>query len=219
MARWPSVCRQPANAHSSEPKSEPCKMVVLLTVASIILYKACHCSMYVRQIFRPRHCSPSVEPGMLKVITWNCGGLHATRYAELMAWLNEPSPDGPHIVLIQECHWPHSLEFNSDKWVHIYSGMGQAQGGVMIIISRKPARPDQVRFVELAPGRMVHARLALEPPIDILCVYQRAWASAADSSHEGVSRSDFQSALLEKRQQVWHRLKVGFLRCQPVTPS
>ena len=151
--------------------------------------------------------TPAVESGLLRVITWNCGGLHTARYAELMTWLNEQTADGPHIILIQECHWPHSLEFNSDKWIHLYSGMGQAYGGVMIIISRAVARPDQVRFAELEPGRMLHARLAVEPPIDVLCMYQHAWAPSSAGVHAELSRSDFQSVLLEKRQQLWQKLR------------
>ena len=156
---------------------------------------------------RPPPNLPAVDPGLLRVITWNCGGLHTSRYAELMTWLNDQTTESPHIVLIQECHWPHSLEFNSDKWIHLYSGMGQAHGGVMIIVSRAVARPDQVRFAELVPGRMLHARLALEPPIDVLCMYQHAWASSAAGVHAELSRSDFQSALLEKRQQMWNKLR------------
>ena len=153
----------------------------------------------------PRRSNPDA-PDLLQVITWNCGGLHANRYTELMAWLNSEPQHCPHIILVQECHWPQSMEFSSDKWVHIYSGSGSQQGGVMIILSRQLVHPNQVRYVELCPGRLLHARLALDPPIDVLCVYQHAWSVAGSSQQPGQSRMEVQSVLLEKRRLLWQSL-------------
>ena len=71
--------------------------------------------------------------------TWNCGGLHAQRYAEFMQWINSDHLKPVHLVFLQECHWPQSAEYCSERWIHIYSGMGSRHGGVMIMINKSIA--------------------------------------------------------------------------------
>ena len=73
----------------------------------------------------------------------------------------------------------------------------------MIIISRKIASPQQVRFAELQPGRLLHARVALDPPLDLLCVYQHAWSNVSHRGLERPSREDAQADLLSRRQGIW----------------
>ena len=153
-----------------------------------------------------RFPTPMANPNLLKVVTWNCGGLHASRFAELTEWLNSQEADPAHILLVQECHWPHSAEFHNDKWVYVYSGSGTSQGGVMVLVSRRIAGPQQVRFAELQPGRALHTRVALEPPLDILCVYQHAWSNVGSGDVGGPSRAELHEDLLSKRQCIWQTI-------------
>ena len=156
-------------------------------------------------------CSPRVKqpsqnrstPNLVKVVTWNCGGLHAGRYAELMAWMNSAQADPIHILMLQECHWPQSTEFQSDKWVHVYSGLGASQAGVMIVVNRQLAQPHQIRFVELEQGRILHVRLELDPPLDALCVYQHAWSTESGRNRPAQLRDTVRADLLRKRSSVW----------------
>ena len=143
-----------------------------------------------------RPSTPQPPPNSLRVITWNCGGLHSSRYAELMSWLNSPQAEPVHVVLLQECHWPQSTEYHSDNWVHIYSG-------VMIIVNRAIAQPHQIRFAELQPGRVLHTRIAMDPPLDVLCVYQHAWSTPTGSSQPAVARDTARTELLQRRSHIW----------------
>ena len=156
---------------------------------------------------RPPPAAPSNCPGrFLKVVTWNCGGLHAGRFAELQAWLSTAQADPVHILMLQECHWPHSTEFNNEQWIHVYSGQGNSQAGVMIMVSRKIAQPHQVRYIEIQPGRMLHTRIELDPPVDALCVYQHAWTTDLSGERPASSRSEVRDDLLRKRNGIWQDL-------------
>ena len=153
---------------------------------------------------RVKNPSPiSSTPNLVKVVTWNCGGLHAGRYAELMAWMNSAQADPIHILMLQECHWPQSTEFHSDKWIHVYSGLGASQAGVMIVVNRQLAQPHQIRFAELEQGRILHVRLELDPPLDALCVYQHAWSTESGRNQPAQLRSTARAELLRKRGSVW----------------
>ena len=167
---------------------------------------------------RPVHprqpATPPPPPNSLRVITWNCGGLHSSRYAELMAWLNSSQADPVHVVMLQECHWPQSTEFHSDNWFHIYSGSGASQAGVMIIVNRSIAQPHQIRFAELQPGRVLHTRIALDPPLDVLCVYQHAWSSLTGSVRSTLARDTARTELLNRRSHIW-RLVDNWVRAVP----
>ena len=158
--------------------------------------------------------TPQPPPNSLRVITWNCGGLHSSRYAELMAWLNSSQADPVHVVMLQECHWPQSTEFHSDNWVHIYSGSGTSQAGVMIIVNRSLAQPHQIRFAELQPGRVLHTRIALDPPLDVLCVYQHAWSTPTGSARSTSARDTARTELLNRRSHIW-RLVDNWVRAVP----
>ena len=82
--------------------------------------------------------------------TWNCGGLHAQRYAEFMQWINSDHLKPVHLAFLQECHWPQSAEYCSERWIHIYSGMGSRHGGVMIMINKSIAT--MIAFPEQTPN-------------------------------------------------------------------
>ena len=116
---------------------------------------------YIRPSGHRRQPSAPVTPttSALRIITWNCGGLNATRYAETMSWLESQTADPVHVLILQECHWPTSTEYHSKHWIHVYTGTGSSVGGVMIILSRQLADPSQIRFVERgdSTGRGVHA--------------------------------------------------------------
>ena len=53
----------------------------------------------------------------LRVVTWNSGGLHSARWAELLPWLqDEAAQHRPvHICLVQETHWTSSTEFTDSS--------------------------------------------------------------------------------------------------------
>ena len=140
----------------------------------------------------------------LQAITWNCGGMHAQRYAEFMQWINSESFQSVHLVFLQECHWPQSTEYCSERWIHIYSGTNSSQGGVMIMINKSIATVEQIRYAELVAGRVLHVRIGSEPPVDALCVYQYAWSTQhRPGSGSLPSAPNPKDELLTKRHQIW----------------
>ena len=83
------------------------------------------------QARKPASTSPR-PANTLRVVTWNCGGLHQVRYAELLAWLDEQdSLDPVHVMCIQETHWPYHAEYSSGSRQFVHSSSGTASGGVL----------------------------------------------------------------------------------------
>ena len=155
---------------------------------------------------RPQQAQPNqaTTPVHMSFVSWNCGGLHAARFTELLAWLHDAPNQGrtvPKIVCIQETKWPHSSEFTSGQWRCVHSGMGDSTGGVLFMIHASLARPDQIRHNEVIAGRALHIRLEIAPPADLLGVYQVAW-NPNHTSLQG-SATDRTQALLARRLQVW----------------
>ena len=154
----------------------------------------------------PQHRPPrkALHHDHLQALTWNCGGLHAQRYAEFMQWINSELSQSVHLVFLQECHWPQSTEYCSDRWIHIYSGTNSSQGGVMIMINKSIATAEQIRYVELVAGRVLHVRIGTEPPVDALCVYQHAWSTQHRPGPDSLlSAPNPKEELLARRHQIW----------------
>ena len=112
----------------------------------------------------------------LRIVTWNSGGLHSARWAELLQWLqDEATQHKPvHVCLVQETHWASSTEFTESNWLCMHSGTGSREGGVLTMISRHTFKDCPVKFADLVLGRLQHIRIGTTPPIDLLNVYQFA---------------------------------------------
>ena len=158
---------------------------------------------HARPRVRAAPSSPSPHPS-LTYVSWNCGGLNAARFTELLAWLHDPGAHGsnpPRIVCVQETKWAASSEFSSGSWHCIHSGIGDSNGGVLIMVHSSLARADQLRHCEVIAGRVLHVRLDTTPPTDLLGVYQVAWNPQHSTLHG--STADRVQALLARRLHVW----------------
>lgn len=129
----------------------------------------------------PKTLSPTIPANSLKIVTWNAGGLHSSRYVELMSWL-ETHDSGPiHVCCVQESHWPSSSEYSNHRWVFVHTGSSSSTGGVLMIINRSVACPAQLQHAELHAGRLLHVRVQSEPAVDLLGTYQHAGIPTASS--------------------------------------
>ena len=146
----------------------------------------------------------------LNIITWNEGGLTSTRYQEILQWLEQEHSQG-HVVdlmIIQETAWQQDLEFTSQpvsngqlRW-HIIHSAGAARTGVMCLIRQGLVQPDQIRSVAVLPGRLLHIRLLMEVPLDVLGVYQVAW-----NPHKATLPTSCKTeTLLKQRNRIWQHL-------------
>ena len=142
----------------------------------------------------------------LRVVTWNCGGLHQVRYAELLAWLDEQDSFDPvHVMCIQETHWPYHAEYSSGSRQFVHSSSGTASGGVLFIIHNSLTHNSAIRYAEVLPGRLLHLRIESSPPMDFMGVYQHSW-NPHHKELQGTSDEKLEQ-LLRQRACVWDRLR------------
>ena len=155
----------------------------------------------------PRQPKPLPVPThALRVVPWNCGGLHAGRYTELMAWLEQDRSDPIHIACIQESHWPQYSEYSTDRWTVIGTGTGSSAAGVLFIINKSAVASDSVKYTELIPGRALQVRMQTDPPLDLLGVYQYAWNPRKKSLRHMSDATCSASELLQSRATVWQAI-------------
>ena len=137
----------------------------------------------------------------LRCVTWNAGGLHSSRYAELLNWLESQTQDPIHICCVQETHWPASAEYSNHRWLFVHTGTNSSQGGVLLVISKSCANADTLKFCERIPGRVLQAKLLTDPPLELLGVYQYAWTPNSKSRTGTVTQRVDQ--LLQQRAGIW----------------
>ena len=156
---------------------------------------------------RLQQCRPARR---LRVVSYNCGGLSATLYQELVAWLKAEETRGApvDVLCIQETAWKEDFEFRTatnhplePQWHAIHAG-GPARTGILCLIRSSLLRADQIRYVVLVPGRVLHVRLLFEIPLDLLLLYQVAWnPQKAELTGHKVD------ALVQQRAKLWHQVE------------
>ena len=138
----------------------------------------------------------------LRILTKNVGGLCTATHDIFMTWLTGPR-NSYDIIFLQETHYGLGRTFTEYKvpgWSVISSPDPQHRwAGVAIYISNRVAGSSDIRFQELVPGRLLHARIPIGngkqlTHIDLINVYQWAWDNDAAKQR------------LAKRQAVWQRL-------------
>ena len=153
---------------------------------------------------------PDRAASRLRVVCWNCGGLSSTLYQEVLLWLHDEEQAGRpvDIISIAETCWREEFEFqtqpmagSSSRWFAVHSG-GKAKDGILCLIRSTLVPADCVRYRALLDGRLLHVRLLLQVPLDILCTYQYAWnpqKTTLDPSHKV-------DQLVRQRARVWQHI-------------
>ena len=154
---------------------------------------------------QPKPPPKAGSPHSIRIVTWNSGGFHLARQAEVRTWLMEESRTSPiHVLCIQETHWPASCEYKDGPWTCIHSGTGTREGGVLIMLNTHFFSGTDIKHAEVYPGRMLHVRICSNPGIDLLCVYQHAWNPAKlEFQHRSVPAEQL---LITRRQEVWQKM-------------
>ena len=111
----------------------------------------------------------------LRIITWNCGGLHDTRYREITQWLCDEYVAGRpvHVMVVQETAWKQDMEYKTSttaphgpQWYVLHSGSGTAEGGIMIFgvyqhawnVQKKPLQSDPVEISGVSKAQQLLQR-------------------------------------------------------------
>ncbi|CAE7770501.1 unnamed protein product, partial [Symbiodinium necroappetens] len=163
----------------------------------------------------PRLLQQSRPARRLRVVSYNCGGLSASLYQELVAWLKAEETRGEpvDVLCIQETAWKEDFEFRTatnhplePQWHAIHAG-GPARTGILCLIRSSLLRADQIRYVVLVPGRVLHVRLLFEIPLDLLLLYQVAW-----NPQKAELKGHKVDALVQQRAKLWHQVEQWLAR-------
>lgn len=101
--------------------------------------------------------------------TWNCNGLTASAYEELLTQLTLKGVD---VATITETHWRLNKTWCSGSWIAHYSSSPEKGDGLLILISATRWKPSAITWNILEPGRLVHARICMcHRHIDTVHVY------------------------------------------------
>ena len=128
----------------------------------------------------PKPDSPSVRPpctarNRLHLMAWNGTGLAGWKIDELRGWLHQQKLQ---VVVILETRWQFDREWTEDGWHHSASrGTPFRSCGVLIMIRATLCTSDQISWQTPMPGRLVHIRLHLNRPVDIVGCYQHTYVN------------------------------------------
>ena len=148
----------------------------------------------------------------LRIITWNCGGLNQ-KYQEILQWLKDEHRQGRtvDIMAVQETGWREDMEFETatdskqdPQLFVVHSGSGSSEGGVLYFISTRLARSEDIRTSVIHPGRALHLRSMLNPPLDVLNVYQYSWNPSKQGADQGQFKVDL---LVKQRMNMWNHIR------------
>ncbi|CAE7501552.1 unnamed protein product, partial [Symbiodinium necroappetens] len=157
----------------------------------------------------------------LRIVSWNAGGLHSSRYNELLVWLVEQADQGQPVDLlfIQESHWRQDMEFSvkpaEDKSLqyHVLHSAGDEKAGLLCMIRTGVVPASHIRHQAPLPGRLMHIRLMLRTPVDFLNTYQFAW-NVNKAAAAGLTTKAKTESLLKQRRRVWKHME-SWLRTIP----
>ena len=140
---------------------------------------------------------------------------------EVLVWLDAQASAGQPVDLLflQETHWRQDYEYVATPvegkvlQYRVIHSAGDDKAGLMCMIRTGLIPDSHIRHQALLPGRLLHLRLMLPTPIDIMNTYQFAWNlhKAAQAGQDTKHKVD---TLLKQRRRVWKHLD-QWLRSTP----
>ncbi|CAE7225720.1 unnamed protein product [Symbiodinium sp. CCMP2592] len=167
---------------------------------------------------------PSIEAELfrsrLRTFSLNVGGLDATTFDCLMAWL----PNAPYdIIALQEIHHglgKESSHWSSAGWTFITSVDPSSRfQGLATLVRQDFQGAAEIHHKEIKPGRLLHVRLARpEYHIDVVNFYQQAYQPDS-AGHNLSKRHSLWDSLNATIQQLARRnmlVLLGDFNCTPI---
>ncbi|CAE7364162.1 unnamed protein product [Symbiodinium sp. CCMP2592] len=189
-----------------------------------------------RTLRAPQHSDPHPKPNRpsattasspttrqrsrLRTFSLNVGGLDATTFDCLMAWL----PKAPYdIIALQEIHHglgKESSHWSSAGWTFITSVDPSSRFQGLATLVRQDFQGDaEIHHKEIKPGRLLHVRLARpEYHIDVVNFYQQAYQPDS-AGHNLSKRHSLWDSLNATIQQLARRnmlVLLGDFNCTPI---
>ena len=156
------------------------------------------CSQHSRQHRQAGSSPKSCSSRSFRFMTWNCGGLPAHTFDEILAYSRQCNLD---MIALVETRRQQSLNWRSGEYVIIQCGEDtgrQSYSGVMLMIRRA----EEVRFRHLVAGRLLQvtfSRPDLPVPMDVIVAYQK-WVPCEAMAPAAAELIE------ETRMQVWSEL-------------
>ena len=139
----------------------------------------------------------------ISCLHWNPGGLSQAAFLEIKQWLLQHPVD---VVIISETRWSFSSNWADKKWLYVHTASSEPRsGGILAVISRRIAEPEQLGYAAIADGRLLQIRLHYDKrAFDILAIYQyvdqrssvsmqqrdKIWTAFNDTLHRIPSRNN-----------------------------
>ena len=137
----------------------------------------------------------SRQRGFLSALSLNLGGLTQHGYDELSTWLHMSAVrDQVDVICLQET-WRLGSEYMLPDWFWILSGSAPVSGqGIAVLVNRKFAPDETIRFKEVQVGRLLHVFVPLQHcggprNLDIVCVYIPSKVSESQSTYDRRDKS------------------------------
>ena len=135
------------------------------------------------------------QRGLLSVLSLNLGGLTQHGYDELCTWLHTPSVrEQVDVICLQET-WRLGSEYLLPDWFWISSGSAPVSGqGVAVLVNRRFASDQIIRFREVQVGRLLHVVVPLprcggSRSLDVVCAYMPSKVSESQSTYDKRDKS------------------------------
>ena len=126
------------------------------------------------------HRPPRNARNRLRLMAWNGTGLASWKLDELRGWLHL---QWFQVVIILETRWQFDREWTEDGWHHIANcGTPFRSCGILIMVRTTLCSPSQISWQTSIPGRLVHIRLHLNRPVDIVGCYHTRLSTHGNAS-------------------------------------
>ena len=143
----------------------------------------------LQQQLPPQGHQPQKRPIPLKAVDrltclhWNPGGLSQSMLLEIKHWLRYNRAD---VVVISETKWSFSSTWTDREWLYVHSATSDYKsGGILTMISRRIAEPEQLGYASIIDGRLLHIRVHYATrALDIIATYQYVAANNQTSIHQ-----------------------------------
>eukprot|EP00439_Symbiodinium_sp_Y106_P022897 s2239_g2.t2 len=110
-----------------------------------------------------------------RTLRWNASGLTASVFQELETYVRDHCLD---VILIQETKWSYEATWSNKDYHYVHSpgsGAHNRYGGLLVMISTRLAKADDIQFYAPHPGRLLHVRVPHgNTHVDVLNWYQYA---------------------------------------------
>ena len=138
---------------------------------------------------------------------------------EVTQWLCDGRDQGrpEHILVLQETAWKFDMNCTTSsattrgpRWHVLRSGSGTPEGGVLFFILTTLFRTEQIRSAVLHGGRLFHVRIMMDPPLDVIGIYQHTWNVQKKPLQEDPAEQPGGSKteqLLQRRRKIWKQLR------------